>query len=68
MSTPPSVAMETETSGEPEEPKVVGSRESRTVFVSNLSMAVTEERLREKFSEVHVYTCMRTVHLYMYIL
>ena len=52
-SSSPGVAMETESSGEG--PKVVGSRESRTVFVSNLAMSVTEERLREKFSEVHVH-------------
>ena len=49
----PGVAMETESSGEG--PKVVGSKESRTVFVSNLAMNVTEERLREEFSEVHVH-------------
>ena len=43
------VAMETDKS---ERPEVVGSKESRTVFVSNLAMAVTEERLREVFSKV----------------
>ena len=43
------VAMETESSAEP---KLVGSKEMRTVFVSNLSMSVTEEKLREKFAEV----------------
>ena len=49
----PGVAMETESSGEG--PKVVGSKESRTVFVSNLAMNITEERLKEKFSEVHAH-------------
>ena len=43
------VAMETESSAEP---KLVGSKEMRTVFVSNLSMSVTEEQLKEKFAEV----------------
>ena len=43
------VAMETESSAEP---RLVGSKEMRTVFVSNLSMSVTEEQLREKFAEV----------------
>ena len=38
-SSSPGVAMETESLGE--EPKVVGSKESRTVFVSNLIMATT---------------------------
>ena len=46
------VAMETESATSAEKPKVVGSKEARTVFVSNLAMAVTEERLREKFSQV----------------
>ena len=52
--TPPSadVAMETESATSTEKPEVVGSKESRTVFVSNLAMAVTEEKLREKFSQV----------------
>lgn len=50
-------AMETDKS---EKLEVVGSKESRTVFVSNLAMAVTEKRLREVFSKVsswyiHVY-------------
>ena len=45
--------METESSTE--KPKVVGSKEMRTVFVSNLAMAVTEEKLREKFSEVRLH-------------
>ena len=47
----PGVAMETESKSE-----VVGSKESRTVFVSNLAMTITEERLREKFSEVNTYS------------
>ena len=34
---------------------VVGSKESRTVFVSNLVFSVTEEQLKEKFSEVILY-------------
>ena len=52
--TPPlaDVAMETESATSAEKPEVVGSKESRTVFVSNLVMAVTEEKLREKFSQV----------------
>ena len=33
---------------------VVGSKESRTVFVSNLIFSVTEEQLKEKFSEVRM--------------
>ena len=52
-SSSPGVAMETESSGE--EPKAVGSKESRTVFVSNLIMATTADQLlRDKFSEVNV--------------
>ena len=54
-SSSPGVAMETESSEAG--PKVVGSKESRTVFVSNLAMNITEERLKEKFSEVHVHAC-----------
>ena len=55
--TPPTadVSMETESAIASEKPKVVGSKEARTVFVSNLAMSTTEERLREKFSEVHVH-------------
>ena len=49
MTSSSDVAMETERSAEPE---LVGSKEMRTVFVSNLSMAITEEKLREKFAEV----------------
>lgn len=44
------VAMETESPSE--KLQLIGSKEQRTVFVSNLSMAITEERLREKFVEV----------------
>ena len=74
----PGVAMETESSEEG--PKVVGSRESRTVFVSNLAMNVTEERLKEKFSEVHAHVhvhvliilrenfkCQPYMYMYMYL-
>ena len=64
MSSSTGVAMETESSGEG--PKVVGSKESRTVFVSNLIMATTEEQLRDKFSEVNVYVHLY-VCVYMYI-
>ena len=52
MTSSSDVAMETTT----EKPEVVGSKESRTVFVSNLAMAVTEERLREMFSKVRKAT------------
>ena len=52
--------METESSGEG--PKLVGSKESRTVFVSNLIMATTEDQLRDKFSEVCVFVYI-TLHM-----
>lgn len=51
------VAMETE----PSNIKVVGPRESRTVFVSNLSEEVTEEELREKFSEVTLNSIVKSL-------
>ena len=38
--------------GGSEEVEVVGSKESRTVFVSNLVFSVMEDQLKEKFSEV----------------
>ena len=56
------VAMETESSAEP---KLVGSKEMRTVFVSNLSMSITEEQLREKFAEVcDVFVMYNIIHYF----
>ena len=62
-SSSPGVAMETQSSEEG--PKLVGSKESRTVFVSNLIMAITEDQLRDKFSEVcmFVYITLHMKHL-----
>ena len=65
MSSSPGVAMETEGSEEGPKVAVVGSKESRTVFVSNLAMSITEEVLREKFSEVSENFCVKLrVHVY----
>ena len=35
-----------------ERPQPVGKKEERTVFVSNLAAAVTEQHLKEHFKEV----------------